>query len=101
MSNATATSKDNVYMAKLPVRRWGNSQGIRLPKEIINRMQINENDEVGINIVDGKMIVEKICKPKYRNLTERLEAFYDKPIEEIYVESSEDIYDEPLGEEIW
>ncbi len=38
----------------------------------------NENDTIGITVYDGKMTVEKVNKPKYLNLTERLEAFYKK-----------------------
>ena len=54
-------------------------------------MNLQENDIVGINVYDGKMTVEKINKPKYLNLTERLEAFYKKPIDEIYVESTQGV----------
>lgn len=53
-------------------------------------------------VYDGKMTVEKINKPKYLNLTERLEAFYKRPIEEIYVESTQEVdVGDPKGNEIW
>ena len=68
--------EDNVYTIQTNIRRWGNSQGIRLTKEILAQMNLHENDTVGINVYDGKMTVEKINKPKYLNLEERLEAFY-------------------------
>lgn len=84
------------------IRRWGNSQGIRLSKEILAQMDLQENDTVGINIYDGKMTVEKVNKPKYLNLTERLEAFYKRPIDEIYVESTQEVdVGDPKGNEIW
>jgi Ribosomal protein L22 len=54
-------------------------------------MDLQENDTVGINVYDGKMTVEKINKPKYLNLQERLEAFYKKPIDEIYIESTREV----------
>ncbi len=78
--------KENSYTIQTNIRRWGNSQGIRLSKEILAQMDLQENDTVGIKIYDGKMTVEKINKPKYLNLTERLEAFYKRPIDEIYVD---------------
>ena len=54
------------------------------------------------NVYNGKMVIEKINKPKYSNLSERLEAFYQKPIDEIYVESTQEIdVGEPKGEEVW
>ena len=93
---------DNVYTIQTNIRRWGNSQGIRLSKEILAQMNLQENDTVGINIHDGKMTVEKINKPKYLNLTERLEAFYKRPIDEIYVESMQEVdVGDPKGNEIW
>lgn len=94
--------KDNVYTIQTNIRRWGNSQGIRLPKEILAQMNLQENDTVGINVYDGKMTVEKVNKPKYLNLTERLEAFYKRPIDEIYVESTQEVdAGDPKGNEIW
>lgn len=94
--------KDNVYTMQTNIRRWGNSQGIRLTKEILAHMDLQENDTVGINICDGKMTVEKINKPKYLNLAERLEAFYKRPIDEIYVESTQEVdVGDPKGNEIW
>ena len=94
--------KDNVYTIQTNIRKWGNSQGIRLSKEILTQMNLQENDTVGIKIYDGKMTVEKINKPKYLNLTERLEAFYKRPIDEIYVESTREIdVGDPVGNEQW
>lgn len=102
MANITVTTDKNVLTFQTAIRRWGNSQGIRLSKEIINRMNLKENDEVGISIDNGKMIIEKINKPKYSNLTERLEAFYKKPIEEIYVDRIQEVDTGfPKGDEIW
>lgn len=41
-------------------------------------------------------------KNREYDLKERLESFYQKPLEEIYVESSEEIdTGEPVGNEIW
>ncbi len=54
-------------------------------------MNLQENDTVGINICDGKMTVEKINKSKYLNLQERLEVFYKRPIDEIYVEGTQEV----------
>lgn len=92
----------NTFIAETIIRRWGNSQGIRLSKEILSQMDLKEDDTVGINICDGKMTIEKVNKPKYTNLQERLEAFYKRPIEEIYVESTEEAdVGNPVGNEQW
>ena len=94
--------KGNVYTIQTNIRRWGNSQGIRLSKEILAQMNLQENDTVGINICDGKMTIKKSNRSKYLNLTERLEAFYKKPIEEIYVEDTLEVdVGGPVGNEVW
>ncbi len=99
---AATIQKERTYTIQTNVRRWGNSQGIRLSKEILAQMDLQENDTVGINVCDGKMTVEKINKPKYLNLAERLEAFYKRPIDEIYVESTQEVdVGDPKGNEIW
>lgn len=98
----TAIKNEIGYAIQTNVKRWGNSQGIRLSKEIMAQMNLKENDTVGINVYDGKMTIEKVSKPKYINLTERLETFYKKPIEEIYVESTQEVdVGGPIGNEQW
>lgn len=91
-----------VFATQSVIKKWGNTQGIKLSKEILSQMNLKENDTVGISICDEKMTVEKINKPNYLNLTERLEAFYKKPIDEIYVESTQEVdVGDPKGNEIW
>lgn len=68
----------------------------------MTQMNLQENDAVGIKLYDGKMTIEKINKPKYNNLTERLEAFYKRPVDEISVESTQEVdVGDPKGNEIW
>lgn len=94
--------RDNAYITQTTIRKWGNSQGIRLSKEVLSQMSLKENDTIEIDIYDGKMIIEKINKPKYLNLQERLEGFYKQPIEEIYVESTQEVdVGDPVGNEQW
>lgn len=84
------------------IRKWGNSQGIRLSKEVLSQMDLKEDDTIGISIHDGKMTIEKVNKPKYLNLAERLEAFYKRPIDEIYVEGTQEVdVGDPVGSEQW
>lgn len=99
MQNTSKYMTEN-YTIQTNIRKWGNSQGIRLSKEILLRMDLKENDTIGINIHDGKMTIEKVNNQKYLNLTERLEAFYKRPIDEIFVEGTEEIdVGDPVGDE--
>ena len=101
MEKTTIQTEKN-YTIQTNIRKWGNSQGIRLSKEIMTQMNLQENDTVGINVCDGKMTIEKVDKPTDLNLQERLEAFYKRPIDEIYVEGTQEVdVGDPKGNEIW
>ena len=90
------------FTTQTVIRRWGNSQGIRLSKDILSQMDLKEDDTIGISIYNGKMTIEKVNKPKYLNLQERLETFYKRPIDEIYVESTQEVdVGDPVGNERW
>ena len=102
MIAAIANKNTAVYDAVASVRKWGNSQGIRLSRELMNKTGIKENDDVGISIDNGKLVIERIYQPKHCNLKDRLEAFYNCPIDDIYVDSTSDTETgDVVGNEIW
>ena len=39
------------------LQKWGNSLGIRIPKAIIEKVNLEENDEVIIEQQDGKIVI--------------------------------------------
>ncbi|MFZ4712170.1 MAG: AbrB/MazE/SpoVT family DNA-binding domain-containing protein [Bacteriovoracaceae bacterium] len=39
------------------IQKWGNSLGIRIPKSIIEKANLNENSEVEIENKDGAIII--------------------------------------------
>ncbi len=41
------------------VQRWGGSQGIRLPKKIIDMLEIQVNDSVEIIAEKNRIIIQK------------------------------------------
>lgn len=41
------------------IQRWGNSQGIRLPKGALNAAKLRENDEVEIIATDQAITIRK------------------------------------------
>lgn len=84
---------------KAVIRKWGNSQGIRIPKDYMERLQVNINEPVEICIENDAITIRK-CR-KFNNLQERLEAFYGKPIDDIFIENTQEIdWDVPESEEI-
>lgn len=83
------------------IQKWGNSQGIRLPKIILDTLGFAENDKVEITTTETSIILTKA--KKHRTITERLEVFYGKSINQIneVAELSEVETGCPVGEEIW
>lgn len=76
------------------IKMWGNSQAVRLPKNLLNSLNISVDDELQISIEDDKIVLEKV---KYRHMTiqERFEK-YDSKCNEEEVDRRK-----PEGKEIW
>lgn len=75
--------------------KWGNGQGIRIPKLVLQELNIAVNDTLSMEIRGEQIIIEKV-KFTHRSLEERARAYGGKlgPYTE---------YDwgEPKGREIW
>ena len=99
--NNSIQGKESIFISQTFIKKWGNSQGIRLSKDIINMIGCKENDKVEISVDNGRITIKKAAK-EYINLKERLEAFYKKPIEDIFVENIQEVdVGAPVGEEYW
>ena len=77
------------------ISKWGNSHGLRVPKDVMDNLHLNVGDSVNISIKDGKAILEPIKKelPKY-DLNELLSK-----IPKDYKANEE--FDEKMGKEEW
>lgn len=42
------------------VQKWGNSQGVRIPKNLLEHSRIKIGEEVDISVHEGKIIVEPV-----------------------------------------
>lgn len=76
------------------VKAWGNSQGVRLSKEILENAGIRTDDFLDISIVDGNIVLSK--KFRHRTLEERAAEFEGKagPYKEFQ-------WGDPIGREVW
>lgn len=61
---------DNMYTT---IQKWGNSQGIRLPKVILEMANLSENDTVELTVENGKVIITPV--KKHRTLEERIAEY--------------------------
>lgn len=60
--------------------KWGNSQGIRLPKVLLESVNLASNDLVDVIVKDGNIIIKKSEKKRVHiPLAERLKNWDGKP----------------------
>lgn len=78
------------------VQKWGNSQGLRFTKEILEQARIDLGDEVRVTAREGRIIVEPVTKVrgKYRlkQLVARIPRNY---------RGGECDWGGPVGKEAW
>ncbi len=78
---------------ELQIGKWGNSLGIRLPKHVIEALQLGVKDRISCSLEDGKLILRPVSHRKKYKLDELL-AQVEEPGEEIS-------WGKPEGEEVW
>lgn len=84
------------------IQKWGNSQGIRLPKVLLEALSIQENDRVELLQTEDTITIRKAPPAGHKTLEERLIAFYGKPVEKIErLQTPEVDWGKAEGDEIW
>lgn len=78
------------------IQKWGNSQGLRLAKAVLQEAQLNVGDEVDVSVENGRIIIESTTKVRGRYDLQELLAKMPK---EYRVEELD--WDEPVGKEVW
>ena len=79
-------------MEQVAIRSWGNSQGIRIPKEILEQLQLKVSDVLDISVENGTIVLKK--------------QFVHKSFEERLAEYNGEIsvcdfdWGEPMGREL-
>lgn len=48
------------------ISKWGNSQGLRFPKDVMQSLHLSVGDKVNIFIEDDRAIIEPIKKEKIK-----------------------------------
>ncbi len=77
------------------IQKWGNSQGIRIPKAFLDALGMRENDLVELSRVDNDIVIRKIPQNKGLSLDDIFKD-YDG-------ESKAEEFDwgSPFGKEAW
>lgn len=75
------------------IQKWGNSQAVRLPKAVLEKVGLKENDPVEIRVHNGNLLL--VPQKKHLTLQERAAGYqgYYHPVE----------WDtgKPVGKEVW
>lgn len=79
---------------KATIQRWGNSQGIRLPKVLLDDVNWSETEHITILVDGDKLIIEK--EEKYKKNIKELFEGYDGNYEPTEID-----WGKREGEEIW
>ena len=84
------------------IQKWGNSQGLRIPKPMLESVGIRENDRVELIQTADSITLKKAVALPHKTLEQRLVEFYEKPIEDIErCQEKEMDWGKAEGREIW
>jgi antitoxin MazE len=76
--------------------KWGNSNALRIPAEIIRRLGLNVNDRVYLNVENDKLTVAKIPEPEKGSLEYLFKDYSGETFRAELVNPQE-----PIGNERW
>lgn len=79
----------------LSIQKWGNSQGIRLPKHLLETVKWNEDEMLLVTVENDRLIIEKEDKNVRKNIKELFKDYNG-----VY-ETEEIDWGEAEGNEIW
>jgi antitoxin MazE len=76
------------------VQRWGNSQGLRLPKHVLERADISLEDDLEVIPQEGQILIKKVAKRKFdlAEMVSRMPRNY---------KAREESFGKPVGKEEW
>lgn len=80
-------------MTTVAIQKWGNSQGIRLPKSLLDALDWKVNEKLNIISKENKLILEQPERHK------KIKALFAN-FEGTYTTEEFD-WGEPVGKEIW
>lgn len=79
---------------QVQVKEWGNSQGITIPKEILQNAGITLNEILDVTVSNGTIVLAK--KFRHKTLEERAAEFGG----ELNLDGEYD-WGKPVGREVW
>ena len=78
------------------VQKWGNSQGLRLSKELLSNVEIDVGDSVDVAVRDGVLVVTPARRVRGRLDLEQLVRRIPKGYKPNHLD-----WGPPVGREVW
>ncbi len=78
------------------IQKWGNSQGLRLKKEVLGALDLSVGDSIKVFVKSGNIVISPIKKQRKRIDLNKLLAKMPKNYK-----TKEFDWGEPVGKEIW
>jgi antitoxin MazE len=82
------------------IQKWGNSKGIRIPKQILKELGLNDGSKVDVIRQGDHIEIKKIEEKKHISLAERYKAF-EESHGKVAEAPNEIDYGEKKGTEVW
>ncbi len=82
-----------IYMKKVTVQKWGNSYGIRIPKQTLDALQLKDKSVLYMDQTKDGIVLNKPSKEA--QLAELLEQMHSEELPELVD------WGEPVGKEFW
>ena len=83
-------------MVSVKIQRWGNSQGVRIPKHILASLKWQQDERIILNVQDNKLVMEQAPRNRHKNIKELFKDFNPENYR-----PSELNWGEPVGDELW
>lgn len=77
------------------IQKWGNSLGVRIPKELASKLSMTEGSSVIVDINGKNLVIRSIKKKSKISLKTLLEGVTEEN------RHSEVFDDGPVGKEVW
>ncbi len=78
------------------IQKWGNSQGLRLAKQVLEDAHITVGDDVDVTVRDGVIVVAPARRVRGKRNLQELVAHIPKSYK-----TEETDWDQPVGKEVW
>ncbi len=84
----------------MTIKKWGNSLATRIPRAVVESIDLHLNQDVDIEAINGRIIITPIKKKKEYKLEELLSQC--KPeLMKLTQKDQEWLNAEPVGKEVW